>query len=197
MQTIDTVQVPDFTGNLTGRWQSVREEAGDSALHAGAGSEGSDKMLIDSNFMNIYSSLGENAKLSFNLVERNTNATPAVNFSYELNGQITLNTSSINFQAPVLKPLYDVLKYAVETVAAPSLTPKCVEFYTYITSGTGKFRNLSNNIILKFKLFGSDASPPVYNNFNISLMNLGQRCELPMSTPPYVKETSSSCCDTA
>ena len=72
MQTIDTVQVPDFTGNLTGRWQSVREEAGDSALHAGAGSEGGDKMLIDPNFMNIYSSLGENAKLSFNLVERNT-----------------------------------------------------------------------------------------------------------------------------
>lgn len=194
MQTIDTVQVPDFTGNLGSRWHSINEISGATSA------PGNDDMVTDSNFMNIYSSLGENAKLLLNLVERKTDSGSSniVNYSYEIEGQITLNTSAIKFEAPVLKPLYDVLKYAVGTeTSAPSPAPKCVEFFTYITVGTGKFRNLSNNIILKFKLFGNDATPIVYNNFNISLMNLGQRCELPMSTPPYVKEESSSCCDSA
>lgn len=192
MQTIETVQVPDFTGSLPPDWHCIEPLTGTSS-----NSTGDNVITIDSSLVNIYSSLGENAKLHLDLVKRTDAATPTTTYSYEIKGKITLNTSAIHFEAPVLSQLYQVLEYAVGTTTTASPAPKCVEFYAYITHSTGKFRNLSNNIILKFKLFGSEATPPVYNNFNISLMNLGQRCELPMSTPPYVKETSTSCCDSA
>lgn len=183
MENIENTHVPDFTGNLDGAWKN-------SSINAGSGAYTS-QIHTNSIFCNIFSSLGECSRLSLDLIARKDQAGTS-NCSQEIKGKITLNTSSIDFESPLLPPLYDILMYNSFNGNYSAEKIKTIEFYAYITNATGKFRNLSNNIIVKFTLL-KDSEGEKYNNFYISLMNLGSRSELPMSTPPLVKVTDSCC----
>lgn len=184
MENIENTHVPDFTGNLDGSWKN-------SSSNVGTGPDYNFPIRTDSIFCNIFSSLGESSKLSLDLIARKDQAGTSI-VSQEIKGKITLNTSSIDFESPVLSPLYDILLYNSFGGTYSAEKIKTIEFYAYITNASGKFRNLSNNIIVKFTLLKNSADD-FYNNFSISLMNLGSRSELPMSTPPLVKVTDSCC----
>lgn len=195
MQSVSSIQVPDFTGNLSGeKWYFVSNRTGTD--QDSSNNIGNDEIHDLRILCNIFSSLGESSKLMLKLSHLIQNGSTNKE-KLMIKGKIIVNSSIIRFEAPVLEPLYNIMSWAIQKSQLSTLAdysedkPKCIEFYSYVSSASGKFRNLSNNIILKFKFVKN--SSDLYNNFSISLMNLGQRCELPMSSPPYVKE--ESCCE--